>query len=77
MRTIYKGVILDDLTASQAVLTDGSKKLVSLDYLNQAVKTTSSPSFVTVTSTTLSTSNLNACSYENEAVFSDNAMVFA
>jgi hypothetical protein len=33
------------LTASQAVLTDANKKLVSADYLDQAVKTTSAPQF--------------------------------
>jgi hypothetical protein len=37
------------LSASQAVMTDGSKKLVSADYLDQAVKATSSPNFTTVT----------------------------
>jgi hypothetical protein len=40
---------IDGLTASQAVLTDTSKKLVSMDYLNQAVKTTSSPTFAGLT----------------------------
>jgi hypothetical protein len=40
---------IDGLTASQAVLTDTNKKLVSLDYLNQAVKTTSSPTFAGAT----------------------------
>jgi hypothetical protein len=33
------------LTASQALMTDVDKKLISVDYLNQAVKTTSSPQF--------------------------------
>jgi hypothetical protein len=38
------GVVnLPNLTASQAVMTDASNNLVSVDYLDQAVKTTSSP----------------------------------
>ena len=44
---------IDGLTASQAVLTDTNKKLVSADYLNQAVKTTSSPTFAGATIGTL------------------------
>jgi hypothetical protein len=37
---------ISNLTASQALMTDANKKLISADYLNQAVKTTSSPTFV-------------------------------
>lgn len=42
------------LSASQAVMTDGTKKLVSADYLDQAIKTTSN---VTHTSVTISRMN--------------------
>jgi hypothetical protein len=47
----FAGLTITGLSASQAVMTDGSKNLVSADYLNQAVKTTSSPSFVDTTLT--------------------------
>uniref|UniRef100_A0A6H1Z9G6 Tail protein n=1 Tax=viral metagenome TaxID=1070528 RepID=A0A6H1Z9G6_9ZZZZ len=43
------GCALDDLTASQAVMTNGSKVLVSADYLDQAVKIASSPTFAGAT----------------------------
>ncbi len=36
----------NSLTASQTVMTDANKKLVSADYLDQAVKQASSPTFV-------------------------------
>jgi hypothetical protein len=39
------GVNFPRLTASQAVMTDASSNLITADYLNQAVKTTSSPTF--------------------------------
>lgn len=45
-QTVTASPIFDWLTASQAVITDANKKLISVDYLNQAVKTTSSPTFV-------------------------------
>ena len=38
-------VTISSLSANQAVMTDENKKLVSADYLNQAVKTTSTPTF--------------------------------
>jgi hypothetical protein len=46
--TTHTNIIDSGLTASQAVLTDANKQLVSQDYLNQAVKTTSSPTFVRI-----------------------------
>jgi len=48
---LYGGLILPGLSASQAVMTDASKKLVSADYLDQAVKVASSPTFVKTTLT--------------------------
>ena len=53
----FVGLTLSGLSASQAVMTDGSKNLVSADYLNQAVKTTSSPTFVGATLSGLGTNN--------------------
>jgi hypothetical protein len=41
----FVGVTLSGLTASQAIMTDADKKIVSVDYLDQAVKTTSGPAF--------------------------------
>jgi hypothetical protein len=41
-------MIITGLTPSQAVMTDASKQLVSVDYLNQSVKTDSSPKFAEV-----------------------------
>lgn len=43
--TTDNDIVDKGLTASQAVMTDANKKLVSADYLNQAVKTTSAPTF--------------------------------
>jgi len=48
-QTVTASPVLDWLTASQALMTDANKKLISVDYLNQAVKTTSTPSFRTTT----------------------------
>jgi hypothetical protein len=45
MTTAYHVPLTDGLVASQAVLTDAGKKLVSVDYLDQSVKTTASPTF--------------------------------
>ena len=45
----FTTVKITSLTASQAVMTDANKQLVSVDYLNQAVKTTSSPTFANIT----------------------------
>ncbi len=42
----YKIPITDGLAASQAVMTDANKKLVSANYLNQGVKTSDTPLFV-------------------------------
>ncbi len=44
--TAYRIPITDGLTASQAVMTDANKKLVSANYLNQSVKTDATPLFV-------------------------------
>lgn len=41
----FVDVNISSLSANQAVMTDANKKLVSADYLNQAVKTTSTPTF--------------------------------
>lgn len=50
-QTITASPVLNWLTASQALMTDANKKLISVDYLNQAVKTTSNVTFNSVTST--------------------------
>jgi len=42
------------LNASQVIMTDASKNLVTYDYLNQAVKTTSTPTFAGLTISSLS-----------------------
>lgn len=42
---VFTDVSVSSLSANQAVMTDGDKKLVSADYLDQAVKTTSEPKF--------------------------------
>lgn len=42
---VFSDITDNGLSASQAVMTDANKKLVSADYLNQAVKTTSNPTF--------------------------------
>lgn len=52
----FSGLTDSSLTASQAVMTDANKKLVSQDYLNQAVKTTSSPTFANITDNGLTAS---------------------
>ena len=59
MTTDYKIPILNNgsFNASQTVLTDADKKLVTADYLNQAVKTTSSPTFSKLTVGNASTYN--------------------
>jgi len=44
-KLLYGGLVLPYLSASQVVMTDAGKKLISADYLNQAVKTTSGPTF--------------------------------
>ncbi len=45
MTAAYHTPITDGLSASQVVMTDTGKKLVSVDYLNQSVKTTGTPAF--------------------------------
>ena len=52
----FNDMILSALSASQAVMTDGSKKLISADYLDQAVKQASSPTFANLTDNGLSVS---------------------
>ena len=42
-------ILASGLSASQAIMTDADKKLISVDYLDQAVKTTSSPTFANAT----------------------------
>jgi len=49
----FADITLVNLTASQALMTDADKKLVSVDYLNQAVKTTSSVTFGGITNSAL------------------------
>jgi hypothetical protein len=44
--------------------------------MNQLVATTSSPTFVTITSTTLNTKNLNAVSWESDTVYTGDDIVF-
>ncbi|MDD5005099.1 MAG: polymorphic toxin-type HINT domain-containing protein [Candidatus Omnitrophica bacterium] len=64
-QTVTASPVLNWLTASQAVMTDANKKLVSADYLNQAVKTTSSPTF----SSLYLSSALRLNSTSNQIVF--------
>jgi hypothetical protein len=63
MTTPYSVPILDttNFLASQTVLTDSNKRLITADYLNQAVKTTSSPAFagLTIDTSTLFVDNVN------------------
>ncbi|MDD5459414.1 MAG: LamG domain-containing protein [Phycisphaerae bacterium] len=62
---------LSGLTASQAVMTNADKKLVSADYLNQAVKTTSSPTFADITAKNFLPANLKAHYHFNSGVGKD------
>lgn len=57
-QTITASPVLDWLSASQAVMTDASKKLISVDYLDQAVKTTSSPTFAGLTNSALTSGRI-------------------
>lgn len=66
--TILRGAVsgvnitLSDLTASQALMTDAAKKIVSVDYLNQAVKNTSSPTFAGLTVSSLTAGRITFAS---------------
>jgi len=68
-QTITASPIFNWLTASQAIMTDADKKLVSVDYLNQAVKTTSSPTFfsLSLASTLSFTGGSNTLSLTGQA----------
>ncbi|HOK66349.1 MAG TPA: hypothetical protein PLV55_06010 [Anaerohalosphaeraceae bacterium] len=62
----FAGLKLTGLQASQAVMTDANKNLVSADYLDQPVKTTSSPYFAAIKfSTTNGDYDLTTCSLQS------------